>query len=179
MILLENIKRIAEKATGWRRPEDPHALLRERKPQTHRFKDDGVIPNHPKWPLIITRARSGCRNLSTPQLCSRSCLTATAGESRDATATTMPTIIPASTRSLASRAVAVGSNSEERKDALSLGMWQSFRRARTINVSRQAKIFGGWGLPDRGRLGRMRRRWRIARRRSPQFRESHARAFHA
>jgi uncharacterized protein YjlB len=56
MILLENIKRIAEKATGWRRPDDPQALLRERKPQTYRFTDDGVIPNHPRWPLIIYKS---------------------------------------------------------------------------------------------------------------------------
>jgi uncharacterized protein YjlB len=33
--------------------DDPQALLRERKLQTYRFKDDGLIPNHPKWPLII------------------------------------------------------------------------------------------------------------------------------
>jgi uncharacterized protein YjlB len=56
MILLENIKRIAEKATGWRRPEDTRALLKERKPKTYRFTDDGVIPNHPKWPLIIYKS---------------------------------------------------------------------------------------------------------------------------
>ena len=53
MILLENIKRLAEKATGWRRPDDPQAFVRARKPQTYFFKDDGVIPNHPRWPLII------------------------------------------------------------------------------------------------------------------------------
>jgi uncharacterized protein YjlB len=56
MILLEDVKRIAEKATGWRRPEDPRTLLRERKPQTYRFNDDGLIPNHPKWPLIIYKS---------------------------------------------------------------------------------------------------------------------------
>jgi uncharacterized protein YjlB len=56
MILLENIKRIAEKATGWRRPEDTQALLRERKPQTYRFRDDGVIPNHPTWPVIVYKS---------------------------------------------------------------------------------------------------------------------------
>ena len=56
MILLEDVKRIAEKAMGWRRPDDPQALLRERKPQTHRFKDDGLIPNHPRWPLIIYKS---------------------------------------------------------------------------------------------------------------------------
>jgi hypothetical protein len=53
MSILKNIARIAEKATGWRRPDDLQALLCERKPQTYRVKDDGVVPNHPLWPLII------------------------------------------------------------------------------------------------------------------------------
>ena len=56
MILLENVKRVAEKATGWRRPDDPQALVRERKPQSYRFTDVGLIPNHPKWPLIIYKS---------------------------------------------------------------------------------------------------------------------------
>ena len=53
MILPETIKRVAEKAIGWRRPDKPRGFVRERKPQTFRFKDDGLIPNHPRWPLII------------------------------------------------------------------------------------------------------------------------------
>jgi uncharacterized protein YjlB len=52
MVVLETIKHIAEKATGWRRPDKPQGLVRERKPQTFWFKD-GLIPNHPRWPLII------------------------------------------------------------------------------------------------------------------------------
>jgi uncharacterized protein YjlB len=51
--LLEDIKHIVEKTTGWKRPDDPNGLLRERKPNTYRFKDDGLIPNHPRWPFII------------------------------------------------------------------------------------------------------------------------------
>ena len=36
---LEDVKRITEKATGWKRPDDPHqALLRGRKLRTYRFK---------------------------------------------------------------------------------------------------------------------------------------------
>jgi uncharacterized protein YjlB len=27
-----------------------------RKPQIYRFKDDGLIPNHPKWPLVIYKS---------------------------------------------------------------------------------------------------------------------------
>ena len=30
-------------------------LARVRKPHTVRFKDDGLVPNHPRWPLIIYR----------------------------------------------------------------------------------------------------------------------------
>jgi uncharacterized protein YjlB len=56
VILLENIKRLAEKATGWRRPDDPQGLVRACKPQTILFKDDGLIPNHPKWPLVICKS---------------------------------------------------------------------------------------------------------------------------
>ena len=80
MILLEDVKRIAEKATGWRRPKDLQALLRERKPQTYRFKDDGLVPNHPKWPLIIYKSAVRLPSLSTPRPYLKSFLTATAGE---------------------------------------------------------------------------------------------------
>jgi len=55
MSMLENAKKIAEKVTGWARPayEDLRDSVRERKPNRFRFKDDGIIPNHPKWPLVI------------------------------------------------------------------------------------------------------------------------------
>jgi uncharacterized protein YjlB len=56
MSLLENVKRITGKATGWKRPDDPEDLLRQRKPQTYRFRDDGLIPNHPKWPLVVYKS---------------------------------------------------------------------------------------------------------------------------
>jgi uncharacterized protein YjlB len=38
---------------GWKQLASPRALLNERKPHTYRFKDDGLIPNHPRWPLIV------------------------------------------------------------------------------------------------------------------------------
>jgi uncharacterized protein YjlB len=56
MSLLEDVKHFAEKTTGWRRPEDPTVLLRDRKPRTYKFKDDGLIPNHPKWPLVVYKS---------------------------------------------------------------------------------------------------------------------------
>ena len=48
---------IAEKVTGWARPSRANlsALVRERKASTFHFKDDGMISNHPKWPLVIYR----------------------------------------------------------------------------------------------------------------------------
>ncbi|TMJ81464.1 MAG: cupin, partial [Alphaproteobacteria bacterium] len=57
MPALETIKKITEKATGWGRPapDDLHRLLRARKPRIFRFKDDGIIPNHPRWPLVLYR----------------------------------------------------------------------------------------------------------------------------
>jgi uncharacterized protein YjlB len=56
MSLLENVKRIVEKTTGWRRPDDSGSLLRQRKPHTYKFKDDGLIPNHPSWPFVIYKS---------------------------------------------------------------------------------------------------------------------------
>ena len=42
---------------GLRRPGKRHApdFTRTRKPHTVRFKDDGLVPNHPRWPLILYR----------------------------------------------------------------------------------------------------------------------------
>jgi uncharacterized protein YjlB len=57
MPAVETLKKIAEKATGWARPTaaDLGRLIRERKPRTILLKDDGLIPNHPHWPLILYR----------------------------------------------------------------------------------------------------------------------------
>jgi uncharacterized protein YjlB len=58
MPLLEDIKKLGERTTGWRTPT-PQALdglVHERKAKLLRFKDDGAIPNHPRWPLLIYKA---------------------------------------------------------------------------------------------------------------------------
>jgi uncharacterized protein YjlB len=54
---LETVKKFAERLTGWAKPSLSEAarLVSERKPRTLRFRDDGVIPNHPLWPLILYR----------------------------------------------------------------------------------------------------------------------------
>src|SRR5437868_12297774 len=57
MPALESIKKLTEKATGWARPKKAklNTLVRTRKPNLFRFKDDGIIPNHPTFPLILYR----------------------------------------------------------------------------------------------------------------------------
>jgi uncharacterized protein YjlB len=54
----EKLKRFAERLTGWRRvpkSEIPQ-LVSPRKASLYRFRDDGIIPNHPDWPLICYRS---------------------------------------------------------------------------------------------------------------------------
>lgn len=57
MTILENLKRTAERVTGWRRPSarDLRALVRARKPHCFWFEDDGVIPNNPELPVVLYR----------------------------------------------------------------------------------------------------------------------------
>jgi uncharacterized protein YjlB len=57
MPAFETIKKLTEKVTGWSRPKKAalDELVRLRKPRVFRFKDDGVIPNHPSFPLIVYR----------------------------------------------------------------------------------------------------------------------------
>jgi hypothetical protein len=56
MPALEELKEYAERATGLRRPGKANApdFTRARKPHAVR-KDDGLVPNHPRWPLIVYR----------------------------------------------------------------------------------------------------------------------------
>jgi uncharacterized protein YjlB len=57
MPIPEDLKEYAERVTGLRRPGTGKAptLVYFRKPHTVRFKDDGLVPNHPRWPLILYR----------------------------------------------------------------------------------------------------------------------------
>ena len=58
MPIVEDLKEYAERATGRRRPGKRKArdFTQTRKPLPVRFKDDGLVPNHPRWPLIIYRS---------------------------------------------------------------------------------------------------------------------------
>jgi uncharacterized protein YjlB len=55
MALLEEVKKSTERITGWQRPsaEQVATLLRRSKRGLFRFRDDGTIPNHPRWPVLI------------------------------------------------------------------------------------------------------------------------------
>jgi hypothetical protein len=152
MSILENIARIAEKATGWRRPDDLQSLSRELKPQTYRWTTVSS-PIIPCGPSSSTRAPFDYRSASIPRPYLKSFLTAAGGGTRGGTGSTiMSTTIRASTRFWALRVAALGSDSEERKGALSTSgqkMWQSSRRVRATNVSTRAKIFLSSGLTRR------------------------------
>lgn len=56
-MLLENIKRTAERLTGLAQPSAAIAqsLVRDRKANGFHFFDDGLTPNHPRWPLLHYR----------------------------------------------------------------------------------------------------------------------------
>ena len=55
--MLETLKKVAKKAAGLSRPAREHieSLVRARKANAFRFKDDGVIPNNASWPLVLYR----------------------------------------------------------------------------------------------------------------------------
>ena len=58
MLIPEDLKEYAERVTGLRRSGTGKApkLVQVRKPHIVRFKDDGLVPNHPRWPLILYRS---------------------------------------------------------------------------------------------------------------------------
>ncbi|MEI9418626.1 cupin domain-containing protein [Mesorhizobium sp. Cs1321R2N1] len=55
MSIVQSIKKAAEQVTGAARPDRQHAadLVRPRKSNEFRFGDDGLVPNHPSWPLVV------------------------------------------------------------------------------------------------------------------------------
>ena len=57
MAIVEDVKKLAERVTGFGRPApaDLAKLVRKRKPAAFNFSDDGLIPNHPRRPLLLYR----------------------------------------------------------------------------------------------------------------------------
>jgi uncharacterized protein YjlB len=56
-MLLEDLKNTGETLTGWNRPTPRQAetLVASRKANAFHFRDDGLVPNHPRWPVILYR----------------------------------------------------------------------------------------------------------------------------
>ncbi|WP_027062375.1 cupin [Mesorhizobium loti] len=57
MTILESPKKAVERVTGFAKPSEKKlaGLVRLRKANAFRFKDDGLVPNHPAWPLVVYR----------------------------------------------------------------------------------------------------------------------------
>ncbi|TSE12822.1 cupin domain-containing protein [Mesorhizobium intechi] len=57
MSVPQRMKKAAEQATGVARPGPREAtdLVVARKSNEFRFRDDGLVPNHPSWPLLVYR----------------------------------------------------------------------------------------------------------------------------
>ena len=56
-MLVEGVKKFLEQVIGYARTTKRGIvhLVRERKATGYRFKDDGLVPNHPRWPLVRYR----------------------------------------------------------------------------------------------------------------------------
>ena len=106
MSTLETGKKVVERLTGWSRPSKDTlpSLVRQRQPRTYRFKDDGIIPNHPHWPLVLFRAAVRLPKDVYPPPFLKTFLSKMAGAIPGATASmTMSTIIRAFMRCWESR----------------------------------------------------------------------------
>jgi uncharacterized protein YjlB len=57
MSILQSTKKAVEQVTGVARPgrQEVTNLVRRRKANEFWFKDDGLVPNHPFWPLVVYR----------------------------------------------------------------------------------------------------------------------------
>ena len=105
MPILEDLKEYAERATALRRPgkRSASALARARKPHAVRFKDDGLAPNHPRWPLIIYRGAVDLGERHDPAAVIEDLLEANEGRRRGHSAGRYGSPVPVSRRRLPGR----------------------------------------------------------------------------
>jgi hypothetical protein len=145
MPALETVKKIAERLTGWTRPSGAALaeLLRERKANTFHFKDDGIIPNHPRWPLIIYRSPIRLPKDLDPAAVFEELFRKNGwGQSWRTGFTTMCTIIPEFTRCSVSPAAPPRCSSAASVDAVSpleLATWRSSLLALDIRLLPQRR----------------------------------------
>ena len=55
-VMKEEIKKVAKNVTGIAKPKKDQVVVRKRKPQTYRFRDDGETPNNQRYPLVLYRS---------------------------------------------------------------------------------------------------------------------------
>jgi uncharacterized protein YjlB len=56
MVLQDQLKNVARRIVEKKPDEETlRRSVRPRKARTIRFADDGIVPNHPRWPLIVYR----------------------------------------------------------------------------------------------------------------------------
>ena len=67
-MLLEDIRKTGERLTGLARPtpRQARALVRARKAWAWRFRDDGLVPNNPRWPALHYRGAVDLEAASDP-----------------------------------------------------------------------------------------------------------------
>jgi uncharacterized protein YjlB len=67
-MLPEDLKRAGERLTGLARPTpgEARALVRARKANAYRFRDDGLTPNNPNWPVLHYRGVLALENAPDP-----------------------------------------------------------------------------------------------------------------
>jgi hypothetical protein len=87
MDIVEPVRRLAERATGIGIPSRDEALscVRNVRPSRMKFRDDGYIPNNPKFPLLHYRKVLQFVASTIPPLSWRRCSTSTVGERPGAT----------------------------------------------------------------------------------------------
>jgi uncharacterized protein YjlB len=58
MFLVESLQKALEQVTGRGKPRrgDLDGLVQARKARSIRLADDGLVPNNPKWPLVVYRS---------------------------------------------------------------------------------------------------------------------------
>jgi len=56
MPIRDQVKNYARKVLEKRpEPDEARAMVRHRRPNAIHFSDDGIVPNHPRWPLLVYR----------------------------------------------------------------------------------------------------------------------------
>jgi hypothetical protein len=94
MTLVEDVKASVQRVSGWRRPsvEQLARLVQSPRIAAFRFRDDGFIPNSPRWPVVVYRSAVNSPELSIQRQCGKRSLNPTGGAIPGATGYTIISI---------------------------------------------------------------------------------------